>query len=270
MTRRLIATDMDGTVLRSDVTVSDRVRDALAAARDAGWVVAPVSGRMPITLRGVAEAAGMRDYALAGNGAVGLHLGESGWLFERTMEVSAQSEFVLRMREKVDGLMVAAVRDGGDTFWPQRGYLSMMDAGDHGRDISKAVEHDLDDVLSEPAVKLVLRRPDVEAVELLGIADELAVPGISVSISGAPFLEVAAAGVSKATGLALLCEMLGVEQRNVVAFGDHINDIEMVSWAGFGVAMGNAVPELHRVADEVAPTNDDDGVAVIIERLLSS
>ena len=105
--------------------------------------------------------------------------------------------------------MVAAVRDGGDTFWPQRGYLSMMDAGDHGRDISKAVEHDLDDVLSEPAVKLVLRRPDVEAVELLGIADELAVPGISVSISGAPFLEVAAAGVSKATGLALLCEMLG-------------------------------------------------------------
>jgi Cof subfamily protein (haloacid dehalogenase superfamily) len=270
MVRRLIATDMDGTVLRSDMTVSTRVRDALAAAREAGWIVAPVSGRMPITLRRVADAAGMRGYALAGNGAVGFRLGEPGWLFERTMGVDAQTEFVFRMRERLDGVVVAAVRDGGDTFLPERGYLSMMDPGDHGRNVSEVEEYDLEVVLSKPAVKMVMRRSDLDAFELLRVAQELAVPGIDVSISGAPFLEIAAEGVNKGAGLARLAEILGVEQRNVVAFGDHVNDIEMISWAGHGVAMGNAVPGLRAVADEVAPTNDEDGLAVVLERLLSS
>lgn len=270
MSRRLIATDMDGTLLRSDETISPRVKAALDAAKAAGWFVVPISGRMPVNLRPVADLAGLDAHAVAGNGAVGFHLQSSGWLFESTMAVEAQMSFALRMRQLVSGLKVAAVRNGGDTFHPERGYTGVMDPGDHGRERSPDSEADLSEVLSKPAVKMVLRRPGVAAEELLALAEELAMPGVHPSISGAPFLEVAAAGVNKASGLARLCELLGVRQQDTVAFGDHFNDMEMIAWAGHGVAMANAVDPAKEAADEVTLTNDEDGVAVIIERLLSS
>lgn len=269
MNRRLIATDLDGTLLRSDVTVSPRVVDAVAAAMTAGWIVLPISGRMPFSLRPIAESVGLHAHAIGANGAVGLDFRASGWLFESSMEVEAQTELVVRMQREVPGLKVAAVRDGGHAFLPELGYLALMGPGDHGRDIERERERDLAEVLAEPAIKVVLRHAEVVAEELLALAEELAVPGVHPSISGAPFLEVAGAGVNKATGLALMCELLGVDQANTVAFGDHFNDKEMIAWAGHGVAMGNAVDDVKAVADEVAPTNDEDGLAAVIERLLA-
>lgn len=77
-----------------------------------------------------------------------------------------------------------------------------------------------------------------------------------------------AEGVTKATGLARLCAHLGIDRTDVVAFGDALNDVEMLRWAGHGVAMGHAAPEVADAADEVGGTNDEDGVAQVIERLL--
>ena len=94
-------------------------------------------------------------------------------------------------------------------------------------------------------------------------------PGVHVSPSGLPgSIELTAPGVHKGSAVAHLCERLGVEQRDVVAFGDGLNDHEMLAWAGQGVAMGNAEAETKAIADEVTASNDDDGVAVVVERLL--
>ena len=79
-----------------------------------------------------------------------------------------------------------------------------------------------------------------------------------------------APGVHKAWGLARLCELLGVQSSEVLAFGDATNDAEMLSWAGRSVAMANAEPEALQAADEVTLSNDDDGVAAVIEALLAA
>ena len=81
-------------------------------------------------------------------------------------------------------------------------------------------------------------------------------------------LEISPAGVTKDSGLALLCEHLGVDRADVVAFGDGANDVEMLTWAGTSWAVGNAVAQAREAADHVAESNDDDGVAQIVEGLL--
>ncbi|WP_331715508.1 HAD-IIB family hydrolase [Tessaracoccus coleopterorum] len=91
-----------------------------------------------------------------------------------------------------------------------------------------------------------------------------------MSTSGAPFLEVAAGGVNKATGLEKLCGRLGIDRSEVIAFGDNNNDVEMLGWVGHGVAMGNALPEVAGLADEVTLSNDEDGVALVVERLAAA
>ena len=96
----------------------------------------------------------------------------------------------------------------------------------------------------------------------------LGLGGFEATLSGAPFVEVMAEGVTKATGLARLCEHLGVSRTDVVAFGDALNDVEMLRWAGHGVAMAGAEAVVLDAADEVAASNDDDGVARVIERML--
>jgi hydroxymethylpyrimidine pyrophosphatase-like HAD family hydrolase len=94
--------------------------------------------------------------------------------------------------------------------------------------------------------------------------------GVAVSPSGLlGSVELTVPGVHKGTGMASLCRRLGVAQHDVVAFGDGLNDHEMLAWAGHGVAMGNALDETKAVADVVAPSNDDDGVAQVVEQLLA-
>ena len=87
--------------------------------------------------------------------------------------------------------------------------------------------------------------------------------------SGAPFVEIAAAGITKASALASLCAQLGIASSQVIAFGDMPNDLPMLQWAGHSVAVANAHPDLLAMVDEVTATNEDDGVAVVLERLLA-
>jgi hypothetical protein len=109
------------------------------------------------------------------------------------------------------------------------------------------------------------------ALDLLGLlAAAAAGPRAAITWSGGPHIEVFAPGVSKGAGLAALCADLGVAREDVVAVGDHRNDVEMLRWAGRGVAVANAVPELLAVADAVVPANADDGVAVLVGELLEA
>lgn len=267
MLPRLIATDLDGTLLRSDRTFSPRTRAAFEAALDAGVAIVAASGRQLFSMRNVLAGTPFERVAIGSNGAAIGDLATGEILHEEPLSVAAQTALHAAMVARFPGVRCASVRDGGSSFFPQRGYVGYMNPRDHDRD-GDLPEYDLADVLAAPSVKLVLRDPDVDPEALLAAARAAAVPGCEVVLSGVPFLEVSAAGVTKASGLAWLCARLGVRADEVLAFGDHANDAPMLAWAGWGVAMADAHPEALAAADAVTSGNDDDGVALVVESVL--
>lgn len=266
---RLIATDLDGTLLDSAGHVSARTRAALDAARAAGIVVVPVTARQPIGLRAIAAEAGFEGWALCGNGAYGIHLGTHELLFASEIAVPVQQRIARELGERVPDLLFASVREGGEVFVAQDGYAAVATLSDHKRDPRTMGAVPLADVLAAPSLKLVIRHRSMTPAQVFAKLATLDQAGFAATLSGAPFVEVMAEGVTKATGLALLCAELGIDRTEVLAFGDALNDVEMLRWAGRGIAMANAEPEAVAAADEVTTSNAVDGVAVVLERVLA-
>src|SRR5690606_16658695 len=124
----------------------------------------------------------------------------------------------------------------------------------------------LENLVNEPATRVILREPSIEAEHLLDVIDRVGLHGVSYYIGYTAWLDLAPEGVSKATGLAKVAERLGIRREDVLAIGDGSNDLEMLSWAGRGVAMGNAAGEVKEVADDVTASVDDDGGALDLSR----
>lgn len=267
---RLIATDLDGTLLRDDLTPSPRTLEALRRAREAGVLVVPVTARQPWGLREIADDCGFQAWALCGNGALGLRLDTNEPLFEARLDAVVQQEIGRRLGELAPGVLFASVREGGKVFLAQEGYAAVADFSDHKRDPATMGGHPLSAVLKGASLKLIVRHPEIAAPELMARLIGLGVDGCTITHSGAPFVEILGAGVDKSWGLARLCDHLGIAREEVVAFGDAPNDVEMLSWAGHGVAVANACPEALAAADEVTASNQDDGVALVLERLLDA
>ncbi len=147
------------------------------------------------------------------------------------------------------------------------GIVALMDA-----DIGELTL--VDDVLTElrPGVRdLVLWHPTLSdnLDRFHGVCSEaLHIKGIDVAYTGMPMIEIVPEGCGKDTGLAWLADHLGIPRADVVAFGDGLNDLAMLRWAGHGVAMGQAASEVHAVSDEITVSNDDGGVAAWIEARL--
>lgn len=268
MTVRLIATDLDGTLLDSRSSVSPRTRRALDAARARGIHVVPVTARQPIGLRAIAGDAAFEGWALCSNGAYAVHLTDGKMLFAEELPSETIRTLVEALRASIPGLLFASVREGGELFVAQHGYAEIAHLSDHKRDPKTMGGVPLDQVLVAPSLKLVIRHPELAPATLFETLRSLGLTGFESTLSGAPFVEVMAEGVTKATGLARLCEHLRIDRPDVVAFGDALNDVEMLRWAGRGVAMAGADPAVEDAADETAESNDDDGVARVIERLL--
>ena len=266
---RLIATDLDGTLLDPSGHVSARTRAALDAARAAGIVVVPVTARQPIGLRAIAAEAGFDGWALCGNGAYGVHLTTHEQLFASEIAVPVQQRIARELGAKVPDLLFASVREAGEVFVAQAGYAAVAALGDHKRDPATMGAVPIAEVLAAPSLKLVIRHPVIAQADLFAVLGALDQTGFAATLSGAPFVEVMAEGVNKATGLAQLCAELGIHRSEVLAFGDALNDVEMLRWAGWGIAVANAEPEALAAADEVTASNAEDGVSIVLERVLA-
>lgn len=266
---RLVATDLDGTLLDPAGSVTPRVRAALDAARAAGIIVVPVTARQPIGLRAIAEQAGFDGWALCGNGAYAIHLSTHEQLFAAEIAAPVQQRIARELGERIPDLLFASVRDAGEVFVAQDGYASVAHLSDHKRDPDSMGGVPLADVLAAPSLKLVIRHRTRTPSEIFAVLRELDQTGFEATLSGAPFVEIMAEGVTKATGLSALCAELGIDQAETLALGDALNDVEMLCWAGRGVAMANAEPEALAAADEVTASNAEDGVALVLERLLA-
>ncbi|MDR3080947.1 MAG: HAD family hydrolase, partial [Streptomyces sp.] len=126
-----------------------------------------------------------------------------------------------------------------------------------------------DELWREPISKVLLRHPVLSDDELAATARSVVGSLATVTMSGPGTVELQPCGVTKATGLALAAEYLGLSPSVTIAFGDMPNDIPMFRWAAHGVAMAKAHPELKAVADEITTSNEDDGIAVVLERLFA-
>lgn len=256
----LVATDLDGTLLRSDNSVSDRTRAALAAVEAAGAGLVLVTGRPPRWMAPVVEVTGHRGVAVCANGALvyDLHTEEVIRSFLLAGDVAA--EVVDALRRGVDGVSFAVERPLAG-FGHEPSYVPRWPNPD------TSVEP-VADLVAGGVVKLLVRHEQMTSDALLAAAREVLGDLVTTTHSSSGgLLEISAAGVSKATTLALLAAERGVGSEEVVAFGDMPNDLPMLSWAGHAVAVADAHREVLAIVDEVTAGNDDDGVALVLERL---
>jgi Cof subfamily protein (haloacid dehalogenase superfamily) len=259
---RLAATDLDGTLLRSDGTLSDRTRAAARRAAAAGIEVVLVTARGPRTVWELAAELGTGTAAICSNGAIVLDLTARRIRRLRTLESEVALELVRGLRERLPGILFAVEREA---FAHEPGFAAWNVTPPADTRVALAEE-----LLAEPPTKLILRHADHELDAVAAVARELAGQRASVSVSGEWVVEVSPAGVNKAAALAELCEELDILAEDVVAFGDHLNDLPMLAWAGRGIAVANAHPDVVEAADELTASNDDDGVAVVLERLAAA
>ncbi|MQA95571.1 MAG: Cof-type HAD-IIB family hydrolase [Streptosporangiales bacterium] len=258
---RLVATDLDGTVVRSDGTISARTVAAFARVEAAGAHFVLVTGRPPRWIHPVAESFGHRGLALCANGALVYDLHSERVIQSHMIQPEVLEKLVELLREAIPGVTFGVEYEDGVAF--EHAYeLGRWSAA------AENLRASPEELVSRPGAKLLARHPTLCADDLLAAArpavGDLATPTHS---NGDRLLELSAAGVSKASALAELSEGLGIAPHEVIAFGDMPNDLTMLAWAGTAYAVANAHPEVLAAVPDHAAANDADGVAQILERL---
>ncbi|MEZ5383030.1 MAG: Cof-type HAD-IIB family hydrolase [Microthrixaceae bacterium] len=252
-----MASDLDGTLLTSDRLVTDRTVAAVERVRAAGARFVVVTGRPVRWLTSVVERLGDDEVMIAQNGAVVWHPATNEVLASHPLELDLITSLVAQLAEDDPELGWAVERPLDYARTPN--FATLL--SDDGVEVAP-----IEALLDRPLTKLLARaeRFDPRRFEriraLVGDAAEVSHSGNDALI------EIAAPGVHKAATLATLATDWGVAAEDVIAFGDQVNDEQMLAWAGRGVAMGNAAPHVRRMADEVTGTNDEGGVARVLER----
>jgi hydroxymethylpyrimidine pyrophosphatase-like HAD family hydrolase len=258
---RAVACDLDGTLLRSDGTLDARSRRALVEIERSGIQLVLCTARPHRWLRPLGELIGHQGVAICANGAVVCDLRTESILEARPLAPPVARDVVGRLKAELPGSSWAVERTTGFAHEPR--YTPRWPVPpDTIVDVIEAL-------ITEPAVKLMVRDDRLGADPLLALARRL-VGGraeLTHSNSADSLLEISAPGVSKASALERLCRQRGIEPEEVIAFGDMPNDLPMLRWAGHGVAVANAHPDVLEAADEVTLDNDDAGVARVLERL---
>ncbi|RVU16542.1 HAD family phosphatase [Streptomyces antnestii] len=257
----LIATDLDGTLLRGDDTVSGRTRAALAAAADAGARHLVVTGRSAPGVRELLRALGGRGLAVCAQGAQLYDAAADRIVWSLTLDRDLAEQALGKIEAEVGQVDAAVDQNGADGLTLiEPGYV-MSHPGLPSVRIGRREE-----LWAAPISKVLLRHPRLADDELAATARAVVGDLATVTMSGPGTVELQPYGVTKATGLALAAERLGVTPERTIAFGDMPNDLPMFAWAGHGVAMANAHDELRAAADEVTLSNEEDGVGVVLER----
>ena len=265
---RLIASDIDGTLLDRNHRVPRRNRDAVARAVQQGAYFALSTGRPFRWIAPVLEQLPVRPVCVTSNGAVLYDSAEDRVMSAHELSPAALAEVVDVAQTVLGTVGFGAERAGGsladaveDLFVVERHYSE--NALFEGFGVVSMGE-----LVGQPAVKFLIRNTDYSAPELY----ELIAPHIDPELAHLTYsmqegiLEVAAPTVTKRRGVEWLAEHTGVAQQETIAFGDMPNDIEMLTWAGCGVAMENAHPEVKAAADAVTVANHQAGVAKVLER----
>jgi Cof subfamily protein (haloacid dehalogenase superfamily) len=262
LTPRLIATDLDGTIVRSDGTISARTAAALERVERAGATLVFVTGRPPRWMREIADAVAHRGLAICANGAVVYDLRTETIVRTHLIEPEVIAEAVQRLRSAVPEFTFAVEYGTGFVF------EAHYDLGHWDSEALGGRPVDGEGLVSRPGTKLLAFHPSAHPDSLMDKAEKAVGDLVTVThSSGRGLLEMSAQGVDKASALAELCADCGVPAADVLAFGDMPNDLPMLTWAGRSYAVANAHPDVLAMVGGHTARNDDDGVAQVLERL---
>jgi Cof subfamily protein (haloacid dehalogenase superfamily) len=237
---------------------------ALLAAEKAGAAVVLVTGRPPRWITSIAEQTDHHGIVICSNGAIVYDLHAEQILESTLIPVDTVARVVEILSTALPDLGFA-VENGFDVYRSHayRGGWTI------GLDLALPL-HDLEVVISRDAAKLLASHPEIPADELLviarGLVGDLVEPTHS---NGRGLVEMGPLGVTKGTALARLAAGRGIDRSDVIAFGDMPNDLPMLTWAGTGYAVANAHPDVLAAVDLTTSSNDDDGVAAVLEHLFA-
>lgn len=280
--RRLLATDLDGTLLRPDLTVSDFTRSAIADAVAGGVHVVFVTGRPPRWMRVVAQETGHAGMAICANGAVLLDLADEQVLQRTTVDAQAVRDVAAGLRDAfgaavhfaVERVEVAPMASATSAFGGGSPTEFALESGYRGRLPLPAdsPRMPLPDLLALPDLVKLLARLESDAADpeqFMALAQQLSAGRLEPTHSSSHVLvEFGPGGVTKATALADLAASYGLTQRDVVAVGDMPNDVPMLDWAGIGLAVLDGHDSAKSVADHHVPTPSQDGVGRVLRAML--
>jgi Cof subfamily protein (haloacid dehalogenase superfamily) len=257
---RLIATDLDGTLLRNDGSVSDFTRRVLQRVTAAGIPLVVVTGRPIRRMREIARSLELSGVAICGNGAVVYDLQRDVILEQTPLSAATARALIVDLRAHLPEIGFAV--ETGLQITREAAYARHRPL----RDANDAENADALELSAQGASKLIAMHPSLPIEAFMQQVQAIIAERASVTHAGAPFVEIAAAGVTKAWALEAHCQRLGIDASTVLAFGDMPNDVPMLEWAGLGVAVANAHRTVLAVANQTTASNEDDGVAVFLER----
>jgi Cof subfamily protein (haloacid dehalogenase superfamily) len=261
---RLVASDVDGTLLTPQENVSARTAQVVARVLAAGVPFVLATGRPPRWIPRIAEEAGLDGLAVCANGAVLYDIGRDEIVWARTLSPMQLHDIVDAIDSVLDDCTYAVELVGTPkddrTFVAELSYTHPWPEGPHSG-LTRA------ETLGFPATKLLARHRNLTSAEMASAINEVLHGEVDLTYStDHGLIEISVHGVTKASGLADVAERFGVEREHVIAFGDMPNDVEMLTWAGHGVAMANGHEVAKAAADEVTGPNAEDGVAMVLER----
>ena len=271
-TPKLVALDIDGTLLIPDLehgfsteVVTAPVTAAVLDAARAGAHIVLASGRAPLSMAGVADRLGLTQlveeltgqqlHIVASNGSVVVRHAPMEMIHEVTFDAA---EAVRTVLAHVPAAAVA-VEEHGIGYRVNRLFPP-------GELDGEMIICDIDEMIAGPVSRVIIRDPDSTSEDFVNLAKQLGLHGTNYFIGWTAWLDLAPEGVSKASGLEWVCQRLGVAAEDVLAIGDGRNDIEMLTWAGRGVAMGQGPQVVRDAADHVTGTVMEDGAATELRR----
>lgn len=253
---RLVALDIDGTLVDEASVMPDHIRESVAKVLAAGARVVLSTGRGWISTRPVFDLLGLPvGPAVCSNGAVLVNYPP----FEITEVATFDPSQVIRHVHELAPQARIAVEVIGVGFRLNKVFPN----GDLSGEM---IIETIDELCAQPANRVIVRDPDVPSEEFLTLADQLGMHGVSYAVGWSNWLDIAPEGINKAHGLDKICTQLGIAQADVLAIGDGFNDVEMLAWAGRGVAMGDAADGVKAHADAVTGNFADGGTSDELRR----
>lgn len=263
MTIRLVAMDLDDTLLSDDWTISPRVVTAVQKAQAQGVIMTIATGRMSISARPYAQQLGVDVPMITYHGAMIHHALSGDILFRRVIPSSVAADIVRFVSQRgiyvqiylKDRVIATELNE-----WSRK-YAQISSVLIEKEDLSRLLAQE-----PEGVEKILLMSEEEALDQLVPLLEQRYGERVHITKSKPFFLEMIERTVNKGVALAALAGHLGIAQEEVMAIGDSFNDLEMIKYAGIGVAMGNARSEIKEQANIVTTTNEEDGVAEAIER----